>query len=72
MTDEPMTTLDAALLAYSKDELQALDSGSLQLLAARVERELETNPQPSAERMREVRRRLEITHFHPAIMAARR
>ena len=71
MTDEPMTTLDAALLAYSKDELQALDSGSLQLLAARVEWELETNPQPDASRMLELRRRMELTHFHPALMLAR-
>lgn len=71
MTDEPMTVLDAALLAYSQDELNAMDNSSLQLLGARVARELETNPQPDVERMLELRRRMEITHFHPAIMAAR-
>lgn len=67
-----MTTLDAALLAYSIDELEAMDSYSLRLLGARAARELDAHPQPDAERMREVRRRLEITHLHPAIMAARR
>ena len=49
MTDEPMTALDAALLAYSQDELNAMDDSSLQLLGARVARELETNPQPGAD-----------------------
>ena len=72
MNEQSMTTLDAALLAYSMDELQALDSGSLQLLAARVERELETNPQPDASRMQELRRRMELTHFHPALAGLRR
>ena len=72
MTDEPMTTLDAALLAYSMDELQAMDRSSQMLLGARVARELMAHPQPDASRMQEVRRQMELTHFHPAIMAARR
>ena len=71
MSKQSMTTLDAALLAYSMDELDALGPQQRPLLFARLARELETHPQPDAERMREVRRRLEITHFHPAIMAAR-
>lgn len=71
MTDEPMTTLEAALLAYSMDELEAMGPSLGQLLGARVARELETHPQPDVERMLELRRRMEITHFHPAIMAAR-
>ena len=70
MTDEPMTTLDAALLAYSKDELDALRLKQRPLLFARVARELETNPQPDASRMQELRRRMELTHFHPALMLA--
>lgn len=72
MTDEPMSTLDAALLAYSMDELEAMDDYSLRLLGARVARELERQPQPDASRMQELRRQMELTHFHPAIMAARR
>lgn len=72
MTDESMTVLDAALLAYSQDELNAMDDSSSQLLGACVARELETHPQPSAERMLELRCRMDLTHFHPAIVAARR
>ena len=71
MTDEPMTTLDAALLAYSMDELDALGPKQRPLLFARVARELETNPQPDASRMLELRRRMELTHFHPALMLVR-
>ena len=48
MTDEPMTVLDAALLAYSQDELNAMDDSSLQMLDARVERELRSHPQRGA------------------------
>lgn len=59
-----MAVLDAALLAYSMDELDALGPKQRPLLFARVARELETNPQPDVERMLELRRRMEITHFH--------
>ena len=72
MTDEPMSALDAALLAYSMEELDALGAQQRPLLFARVARELEAHPQPDAERMRELRRQMELTHFHPAIMAARK
>lgn len=67
-----MSAVDAALLAYSRKELEAMDDYSLRLLGARVARELETNPQPDASRMLELRRQMELTHFYPAIMAARR
>lgn len=72
MTDEPMSAVDAALLAYSREELEAMDDYSLRLLGARVARELRSHPQPDAARMQELRRQMELTHFHPAIMAARR
>ena len=72
MSEQSMTTLDAALLAYSQEELNAMDDSSLQMLGARVARELETNPQPDASRMLELRRRMELTHFHPALVGLRR
>lgn len=67
MNDEPMTTLEAVLLAYSMDELDAMDDSSLQMLGARVARELRSHPQPDASRMLELRRQMELTHFHPAL-----
>lgn len=67
MTDEPMFAIDAALLAYSREELEAMDDYSLRLLGARVARELEKHPQPDASRMLELRRQMETTHFHPAL-----
>ncbi len=70
--DEPMTTLDADLLAYSMDELQAMGRNSQMLLGARVARELETHPQPDVLRMLELRRQMELTQFHPALVSAGR
>ena len=72
MNAQSMTTLDAALLAYSMDELEAMGPNSRQLLGARVARELATNPQPDASRMLELRRRMELTHFHPALAGLRK
>ena len=72
MNEQAMTTLDAALMAYSQEELNAMDDSSLQMLGARVARELRTNPQPDALRMQELRRRMELTHFHPALAGLRR
>jgi hypothetical protein len=72
MDEQSRAILDAALLAYSMDELDALGPQQRPLLFARVARELETHPQPDAARMLELRRQMELTHFHPAIMAARR
>ena len=72
MDEQSKTILDAALLAYSMDELDALGPQNRPLLFARVARELETHPQPDASRMLELRRQMELTHFHPALAGLRK
>ena len=73
MDDTSRAILDAALLTYSKDELRALGPQQRPLLFARISRHLrEVNPHPSVSEMRELRRQMEATHFHPALSGFRR
>ena len=73
MNEQSRAILDAALLAYSMDELRSLGEQQLGMLFAALVMEMgDTVRKMTVAEMQAFRRRMEATHFHPALAASRR
>lgn len=72
MSKQSMTISEAAQLAYSVDELLRMGEFNREILFARIARLLQRSPQPTQAQMVELRRQMELTHFHPALVGLQR
>ena len=73
MNERSEAILDAALLVYSMDELQNFGKQQRGLLFSALALEMgDTVRKMMVAEMQAFRRRMEATHFHPALAASRR